>query len=233
MTSAADLFGLQEIDLKHDSRRALLADIGSRLCETEELIEARAEKASAVETVAGLQQEQKQIEVQLEDLDAKVTPLETKLYDGSIRNPKELGDIQKEVGLQKERRGVLDDAGLATLERIEFAGEEINRAGNRLRQVEAAWNMDQDRLRAERAVAEQDSNRLEQDRAARSQGMDASSLGLYEKLRETRQGRAVARIERGSCQGCRISLPTHVVQRVRGQVKLEQCPSCERILVAG
>ncbi len=233
MTSAADLFGLQEIDLKHDSRRALLADIDSRLCETEELIAAKADLAAAEETAASLQQEQRQLEVKLEDLDAKITPLEAKLYDGSIRNPKELSDIQKEVDSLKARRGILDDDGLTTLDRIEAAGKAIREAALRLQRVEAAWNTEQERLRSERSVAEQESARLEQDRLSRSQGMDASSLDLYEMLRQMRQGRAVARIERGSCQGCRITLPTHVVQRVRGQVKLVQCPSCERILVAG
>ena len=40
MTSAADLFGLQETGLSRGSRRALLADIESRLGETEALVEA-------------------------------------------------------------------------------------------------------------------------------------------------------------------------------------------------
>ncbi len=232
MTSSADLLCLQEVDLKHDSRRALIADIDSRLGETEELIEARSGLAAAEESAAALQREQRQIEVQLEDLDARMSPLETKLYDGSIRNPKELSDIQKEVGSQKVRRGALDDEGLKTLEQIKAAGEAIELATARLRQVEARWKSDQDRLRSEREVAEQESNRLAQDRESRSRGMDAASLGLYEQLRELRQGRAVAKIERGSCQGCRISLPTHIVQRARGQINLEQCPICERILVA-
>ena len=233
MTSAADLFGLQEVDLKYDSRRALVADIDSRLCETEELIEAKTDLAAAEATAAGLQADQRKIEVHLEDLDARLVPLEEKLYSGSIRNPKELSDMQKEVGLQKARRGVLDDEGLMNLDRIEAAGKALRRAVASHRRIEADWNADQDRLRSERAVAVQERDHHEQDRTLRVQDMDASSVGLYEKLRETRQGRAVARIERGSCQGCRITLPTHVVQRVRGQIKLEQCPSCERILVAG
>ena len=58
-------------------------------------------------------------------------------------------------------------------------------------------------------------------------------LGVYESLRTLKQGRAVARIEQGACQGCRISLPTHVVQRARGGTVLVHCPSCERILAGG
>jgi predicted nucleic acid-binding Zn-ribbon protein len=63
--------------------------------------------------------------------------------------------------------------------------------------------------------------------------MDPRTLSLYEGLRSTRQGRGVALMERGACQGCRITLPTHLVQRLRAGGQLVQCPSCERILVAG
>ncbi len=50
--------------------------------------------------------------------------------------------------------------------------------------------------------------------------MDASALGLYEILRTKKQGRAVAQVVRGNCQGCRITLPTHMDQPVRAGVTL-------------
>ena len=73
--------------------------------------------------------------------------------------------------------------------------------------------------------------RLDAERGRWTDVIDAPTLGLYERLRSGRQGRAVARVERSICQGCRIGLPSHLVQRVRSGVVLVQCPSCERILV--
>ena len=102
MTSAADLFTLQDIDLRRDSRRALIADIDLRLGETHAVIAAREAVATATAIRQSRQQEQRQIETQLEDLDAKTRPLEAKLYDGSVRNPKELADMQHEVEGLKE-----------------------------------------------------------------------------------------------------------------------------------
>ncbi len=55
-------------------------------------------------------------------------------------------------------------------------------------------------------------------------------LNLYDSLRSKRQGQAVVKVERGLCQGCRISLPTKVVQLARTAQKPVQCPSCSRIL---
>jgi predicted nucleic acid-binding Zn-ribbon protein len=233
MTSAADLFALQEIDLRRDARRALIADIEARLVETEELIDARRAVASAEAAHTDIRRQQADIETQLDDLDAKIQPLEKRLYDGSVRNPKELTDLQREVDSLKARRSKLDDQGLALLEASEAAAATLDEARATLERVDAEWRADQEDLRAEKAQAEADTDRLNEDRGLRTQGMDAAPLGLYEKLRSTKQGRAVARVERGACQGCRVSLPTHLVQRLRAGGELVQCPRCERILVSG
>jgi predicted nucleic acid-binding Zn-ribbon protein len=73
---------------------------------------------------------------------------------------------------------------------------------------------------------------LDADRTTRTKTMDAGAIGLYEKLRTAKQGRAVATVLRETCQGCRISLPSNLVQRMRAGATV-QCVSCERILVAG
>jgi len=233
MTSAADLFALQEIDLKRDTRRALIADIESRLGETEELLAARERLVEATSEVERLRRQQRELEDATADLDSRIQPMETKLYGGSVRNPKELSDLQKEVESFKARRGKLDDEELALLDTLEAAHAAFNEARADLERIEAEWQQDQEDLRTAKARAERESAQLEGERGLRMQGMDAPSLGLYENLRRTKQGRGVARVERGSCQGCRLTLPTHLVQRLRSGYNLVQCPSCERILVAG
>jgi predicted nucleic acid-binding Zn-ribbon protein len=231
MTSASDLLALQEIDLLHDARRALIADIESRLIETEELLAAREAVTNAEAEVETLRRQQRDLDGQLEDLDARIQPIEKKLYDGSVRNPKELTDLQREVESFKVHRGKLDDQGLSLLEAVEAATQALKAAREALSNAEAEWQEDQQDLIAAKGSAEQESASLEEQRERRIQGVEKPALGLYESLRRTKQGRAVARIERTSCQGCRLSLPTYVVQRVRTGTTLVQCPSCERILV--
>jgi predicted nucleic acid-binding Zn-ribbon protein len=230
MTSAADLLALQDIDLKRDSRRALLADIESRLGETEELIASRDAVTEAEAVLEGLRRQQRELEAQLQDLDAKIAPFETKLYDGSVRNPKELTDLQREVDSLKARRGKLDDDGLSLLDVVENATNELAARRAALQEAESEWRASQDAMTSDRERAQRESGALEAERERWTAGMDKLPLQLYENLRLKRQGRAVARVERGTCQGCRIGLPTHVVQRVRTGAVLVQCPSCERIL---
>ena len=233
MTSAADLFGLQEIDLARDSRRALIADIESRLGETEDLVAARDLVQTTEAEVEAVRHEQHELETQLQDLDAKMAPLEKKLYDGSVRNPKELTDLQKEDNIFKKQRGVLDDRGLQLMERAEAATTALAAARHRLSQIDQAWRQDVADLRATRERAEHEMARLGEERQRRATEMDAAVLGVYDSLRPKKAGRAVAGIERGICQGCRLTLPTHIVQKARSTVALVQCPSCERILVGG
>ncbi len=233
MTSAADLFALQEVDLKRDALRALIADIDSRLGETEELIAAREELEDARHQATTLQRQQRELEAQVADLDAKIRPLETKLYGGSIHNPKELTDLQIEVESLKKHRSALDDEALSGLEIIEAANATVLEAAAELEHLEADWRADQQRLTSERARAEEEMGQLDQERALRADGTPANMLGLYEQLRPVKAGRAVAMVKRGTCEGCHVSLPTNMTQKVREAATLVQCPRCERILVAG
>jgi predicted nucleic acid-binding Zn-ribbon protein len=233
MTTPADLYGLQEVDLRHDARRALIADIESRLVETAELLDAREEAADAEAQADRLRKEQRELEAQLQALDAKLGPLETKLYGGEIRNPKELSDLQHEFELFKAQRSKLDDEALAGLEVVEVATVSAREAQEDANRIEAAWIAGQETLRKDKAAAEQDLARLDADRETRTKGMDRNMLGLYENLRKAKNGRAVARLDRGNCLGCNVTLPTNMVSRVRQADLLVQCPRCERILVAG
>jgi predicted nucleic acid-binding Zn-ribbon protein len=57
-------------------------------------------------------------------------------------------------------------------------------------------------------------------------------VAAYDRLRRRRRGVAVVRVERGTCLGCRLTVPTVVLQRARSGTNPNpvQCPSCERML---
>jgi predicted nucleic acid-binding Zn-ribbon protein len=233
MTSAADLYALQEIDLRRDHHRAIVADVDARLGESDEIYEARETVEDSLSALERLRKRQREADAQLQDLDAKIRPVETRLYDGSVRNPKELTDLQRELDSFKDRRTKLDEQGITLLDGVEAASRALDQARADLARLEAEWAADQDHLRATRAKAESELDTLNGQRGQRTKGMDPLPLGLYEQLRNTKQGRAVSRVERGICQGCHVSLPTHLSQRLRVGRELVQCPRCERILVAG
>lgn len=231
MTTAAELFALQEVDLALDKAVARFADIEGALVESEELINARQDVEERRRAVAEFRSQQSDLEWSVDEARSKASEVERKLYGGTVRNPKELSDLQQDLqGLLAQLRK-REDTLLGLLVEIEDAESRLAQAAAVCAEIEATWQAGQEELRREKAELEPEIARLEAARAAEESGKNKSVLGLYQLLRERRAGQAVAKVERGMCQGCRISLPMSVLQKARASGGLVQCVSCERILL--
>ena len=174
------------------------------------------------------------MEVEADDLRAKIAPLETKLYSGSIKNPKELADLQADIDALKRHLSAIEDRDLEALAAVETAeGDAQTQRPRRCPPSRRHGGTEQAELR----------ERIEQlgteiGGAGRS-GVREQAAGAgygpgsrtYDRLRVAHQGRGAAKLERNLCTGCRISLPTNLVNRARAGNALVQCPNCERILV--
>jgi predicted nucleic acid-binding Zn-ribbon protein len=231
MTTAAELFALQETDLAIDSAMARLTEVESQLGETEELIEARQRVDQCRERVRPLQERQKGLDWEAEEVRGKAAAIENKLYGGTVRNPKELEDFQADLTSLRGQLSKREDALLEVMLELEEAEADVREAEATLAEVEESWKAQQASLEEARAMLKEEIEGLEAKRTRQVDGMDAAALSLYQVLRERRQGTAVAVVERGLCQGCRISLPMSIVQKARTGAGLVQCVSCERILL--
>ena len=206
-------------------------EINETLGETEELIEARRLAADHKQIVDSLRSRQSDLETDVEDARSKASEVEKKLYSGSVRNPKELEDLQADVAALQGQTRKREDSLLAVLVEVEEAEAQLREARAAYSQMESRWREQQQALEAERAELEPGVARLQEARAQQANGMDRAAMGLYQTLREQRAGQALAKVERGMCQGCRITLPISVLQKARSGQGLVQCVSCERILL--
>ena len=232
MSLISDLWALQEIDTALDSRRVSLEDAESRLGESEELLAAR-ERAHALDGAARhARTVQKDIELESDDLRTKIAPVEQKLYGGSIRNPKELSDLQADIDQLKRHLSSVEDRDLEALAALETADAERDEAAAVLTTLEAAAAAEQEDLHERVRQLRDEIGAYEDRRRDQAQHIDATTLRTYDHLRLAHQGRAVAKLDRNLCTGCRISLPTSVVNRARSGATLAHCPNCERILIA-
>lgn len=231
MTNAAALFALQEIDLARDAARARLAEIEEGLTESEELIEARTlveEKQRHLDEIKSRQSDE---EAAVEDIRARADNVDKKLYSGTVTNAKELGDLHADFKMLNNQASLAEDKLLATLVEIDEADADRGRAQAAFAGENARWQEEQSRLRAEKAGIEPELARLDSERNETASALDARILSLYNLLRQRRAGTAVARVERGMCGGCRISLPSASLTKARLSNELIQCVSCERILL--
>jgi predicted nucleic acid-binding Zn-ribbon protein len=230
MTIAADLFALQETDLALDKALARLAEIEELTGETEELMATREALEAATKAVHELQSKQKDLEFEVEEVRTHAGQVEQKLYGGRVTNPKELQDLDADLRSLKNQTKTREDVLLTHLVELDEAEGVLREAQAAYDAAEAAWRADQGHLHEEKSQLEPEVARLQGVKEQQVAGIERAALSLYGLLRERRAGVAVAGVERGMCQGCRITLPTGVIQKAR-MPGLVQCVSCERILV--
>lgn len=230
MSKGRQLYELQEVDQDIDARREKLSDIESRLGENSTLQEARARLDRQKQRFDELKGSQREGEWVVEDLRGKVAVLEKRLYGGSVKNPKELSGLQEQTEHLKTKSRQEEERVLDIMAELESTEADLSAMVQEVQHLDKQWQDEQARLARERDELASLLADLEQRRKELSSRIDASSLRLYEELRAKKRGRAVARVEQGMCQGCRIVLPTRELQRARSGQELVQCSSCERIL---
>jgi predicted nucleic acid-binding Zn-ribbon protein len=230
MTIAADLYALQEIDSAVEATKASLAAVEEQLGESEELVAARQAVEEGRDALEDVNKQQRELEWQVDDVRSRLSGVEGKLYGGSVRNPKELGSMQDEANILRGQLRRREDELLDLMVRVEESQTALREAEKSLTEVEERWRQDQKDLTGEKEKLEGELAGLEEKRGQQSGLIEARVLTLYENLWERRQGRAVVKVERGMCGGCRISLPMTILQKARSGMDVVQCVSCERIL---
>jgi len=231
MSTASELLALQELDLARDHGLLRLQEIEESLEETEELEAAREDMAERTRTVEALRAGQADREYEVEAVRAKATDVEGKLYGGKVTIPKELSDLDADLKSLRLLTAKREDILLALLVEIEEAESQRASSADAYGELESSWRTHHEELIEERDRLRPEVDDLTARRDEAVSVVDSRATALYAVLRERKGGVAVARIERGMCQGCRISLPAAVLQKARGSSGLVQCVSCERILL--
>ncbi len=230
MTTVKQLYALQEVDLDLD-----------RVYRALEQVEEELKTGVSIETLeSALQDEQERLlEAELRQRDGQMESearrersavLETQLYDGSLTNARDLEALQQEAANVRHQLEQDEALSLELSIQIEEAQSKCADLNQQLTDVKARWDVQQVELnqRATALRAEQDD--YEKQRNMLASRFDPATLQRYETLRKSKGGRAVAKVERDLCQGCRMSLPTQLRQRVKSGRQAVNCSSCGRML---
>ena len=223
------LYDLQQFDLRLEKTAEMLSQVEHQLNHNQALEQAKADLEAIQKDQAALQEKQRAAEYTVDDLQAKLKPIQQKLFAGSISNPKELGAMQQQANqikshIREEEDKVLDMMGQAEALQNAAAAKAAS-----VDSIEREWSEKRNQLLAEQAdlLAAADSERKKKDEILNQ--IDPAHLQLYEKLRQQKQGNAVAKIEQGRCQGCKITIPVSELSQARAG-ELVQCGSCSRVL---
>ena len=228
MSVAKQLYQLQEVDLELEANGQSLRQKASQLGESQEVAGVRTELSSQRQHLDELTRQQHSAEWEIDDLTNKITALEQKLYDGTIRNPKELTNLQHEVDGLKARRDQSEDKVLEIMGQVELAEARAATISDELKRMEVEWHRQQQRLTTDIEQLETTLSDLEHKRQLILADIDPQIVDFYQELKK-QKGTAVAKVDQGMCRGCQISLPTIKLQQARSG-SLVQCSSCGRVL---
>lgn len=230
------LLDLQTLDQTLDQlahRRASLPEAAELQTLAAEHSRLRDAEVVAGTAVADLEREQKRADTEVEQVRARKDRDQQRLDAGQVSSAKELESLQSEIASLNRRQGVLEDAELEIMERLEEAQREAaalaaerEGVGKRAQEVQrardAAWSK-----------IDEDAASARAERTALAAEMPADLLALYEKIRAERGGIGAAALRQGRCEGCRLQLDAAERTRIRGLAPdvVVRHDECRRILV--
>jgi len=230
MIRIAELDRLQQLDREIDAAEEELASIRAALSGDGALADLRARIVELEGQLDAAQRALRDAEDTAADTRAKLERIEQKLYGGTVQAMRELQDLQLDAEALRRQLREHDDRVLAAMSAVEEVETALAASREALRDETA-------RREAQHADLEQQAEQLEARIAALrarrvelARGIDTPALSLYDQLRARWRGQAVARVERGVCLGCRMTLPTTLFNRARSGATLVQCSNCGRIL---
>jgi len=232
MSAALGLFRLQQVDSRMDEIRARLDEIRQILGNDDEVRQARAKAEEANSAHQMSLHALKRAEVEVDKQKGKIKQSESTLYSGSVKNPKELQDLQNEVASLKRYLGTLEDRQLEAMLGEEETAQANQAALDELAKIQARMAEQYQILTEEQATLNKDMERLKAERQAALTPLDTSLLTTYNGLRQQRRGLAVAEVSEGACAACGTTLTASQIQSARSTAQIYNCPTCGRILFA-
>ncbi len=233
MSASLGLFRLQKVDSQ-------ISRIEAKLTKIRETLENDAELRAAMEQVKAAEVEQhnaeharRRSEAEAHEQQIKIQQIESSLYGGNVRNPKELQDLQADIVSLKKHLATLEDRELEAMSKAETAEAALMESREKLKQIQARLGDEHRKLIAEQESLSRDLESLQVERHAATETIAAEMLATYENLRQQRRGVAVAEISDNACGACGTTLTAALQQNARHTAQLVHCPSCGRILYAG
>ena len=232
MTAVRQLYDLQAIDLKLDHNRERLQIIAAALGTEGELPALRAQLRAVEASVAKVTGQQRQMDQETAALTERITQAEGKLYGGKVVNPRELSDLQADIAQLNRQRSQHEDQTLQVMVELDGLQSKAEGGSAALGVQEERWRTQQASMAEEQGTLQTEVAELTVERDRLASQMPPPDLSLYDQVRRSHGGRAVARVDREACESCRVGLSTRLLQSARLATTPVRCSNCGLILLA-
>ena len=231
MFSIKQLYDLQLLDWDVQERERTLAEVRDRLADDSEVTDIARRLTELEARLEELGAPSRRAEAAIEQYEQHMETLNKRAYSGVITNSREMSAYEEEKTGVEQKRADEEDTLLdllVTIEGLQADQEQAREASNR---ISARREEELPVLRATEDSISSELPELYERRQMMVGEFPPQATAVYETIRKTRGGQAVALVVRGMCQACRIMLPSTELQQARISQKIVRCDSCGRILV--
>lgn len=230
MSRITPLYELQEIDNALQHRVLRMRQIDGLMDDSPALLAVRASAQASTDALTAEHARLRTASQEVDDTSLRIRTQETRLYDGSIKNPKDLRQVQGDVEHLKLRLREQEEIVIELMLALD-ASEEANRAKqSTLQMAESETEQYRAGLMEEKDKLFQQAKVLQVKRRRSIEDIPAADLQTYERLRKAKGGVAVAGVREGLCNGCHVGVPANILRSARTGTDIVLCPSCGRIL---
>jgi uncharacterized protein len=233
VTRLSNLYRIQTIDTQMDAQQSRLAELERLLTHHPELDAARQAEEAARHRQELARREVLRTEEETQSQQQKIKSADQTLYGGSIRNPKELQDLQQETASLRKFQTTLEERQLQAMVALEEADSAVTQAHALVTDLEQARAEQEAVWRAEQTQTQSQWEKFSMQREAAVVAVVPEDLELYQTLRKSKHGLAVARLASESCSGCGVAPSTSRLDSARSGQDIIQCGNCGRILYLG
>lgn len=229
------LLALQQIDIdllkiahkiKNSPLNSNLESLNRSLIDSKNLlIAAETEKSD-------IQHELSRSEIDVEQVVSRIEKDEKRLASGT-GTPKELEQIQHELGTLANRRSELEEVELEIMVRVDDVSKRITELQKQLASFEAELARVQSELEIEVRSLDSAKQSSLNAREALAPQIEKELLALYEKIRSSSDGLGAAQLVGDSCGGCHLKLNAAEMEKIKSlsDDEVVRCEECRRILI--
>ncbi len=198
---------------------------------TRELDEAARGFQDDEERLAGLQEERRSTEREIEDLDRRIVKGNEKL--ANIKSNKEYGAALKEIEDLQKKKAELEDGLIQRMEELDEMSRRCEANKQKLDTLKQKLEEDKKTVQAELRELEASLKEAEADKAEVTRKVDPQLLSYYNLVRQRLGTQAVSPVVGGVCQTCHMGLPPQKFNELMKCLELDSCPHCNRIIYWG
>lgn len=224
------LIELQKLDVSIDGMKMKAAAIPVTIEKTKSDFDSKNKNLETLkQELSKILLDKKQKELDLHTKEEEQKKHQSEL--NKVRKNEEYFALQNEINRLGKDVSAIEDGILMMMDSIENVNAKIKQEQELIKQEEGKLEQEISRIGGDLDDINKTVAVKESERAGLTAKVPAESIALYEKIRKSKKGLAVAEVKKNfSCGGCNMTLPPQIVNEVRKMERLVLCENCSRIL---